>query len=194
MYRRAGLVAIALLGIATLSPGCSQAPTRADVQPGAGDALRDASITMRIKTTYLFNRHLDSFRIRVDTHDGVVTLRGTVPSDIHRDLAAAIASNAHGVREVRNDLDLAAGGGDGPEEAEKSFAEAVHDASVTATVKLALAIERGVKGSSITVHTNRGTVTLTGEVDSEAERRLAARVARDIEGVKHVVSHIQVHG
>lgn len=194
MRRPASFEVFAVLGLATMALGCMQAEPRADVKREARDAVHDASITARIKTTYLFNRHLDSVRIHVETHDGVVALSGTVPSDIHRDLAAAIAGNADGVREVRNDLELAEGGADGPEEAEKTFGEAVHDASVTASVKMALAFERGVRGSSISVHTDRGTVVLTGEVESEAERQLAARVARDIEGVKHVVSQIQVRG
>ena len=194
MHRPAGFVDIALLGIAALVLGCSESAPRADVQPEAGDAIHDASITMRIKTTYLFNRHLDACRIQVGTHDGVVTLRGTVPSDIHRDLAAAIAGNADGVREVRNDLVLTEGVGDGPDETDKTFGEAVHDASVTASVKMALAFEPGVRGSRISVRTDRGTVILTGEAGSDAERQIAARVARDTEGVKHVVSQIQIRG
>lgn len=192
MPRSVGFAVMALLGIAALSFGCTQSEPRADEKRVAGDAVHDASITTLIKTTYLFNQHLDSFRIQVDTRDGVVTLKGSVPSDIHRDLAAAIAGNAEGVREVRNELELAEAGGDGPEEAERTFGEAVRDASVTASVKMALAFERSVRGSAIRVHTDRGTVTLTGEVDSEAERQIAARVARDIEGVKHVVSNVQV--
>jgi len=194
MPRPAGFAVMALVGIAACALGCAQSEPRADVKPGAGDAVHDASITTRIKTTYLFNRHLDSFRIRVETQDGIVTLHGSVPSDIHRDLAAAIAGNADGVRQVRNQLELAEAGEDGPEEAEKTFGEAVRDASVTASVKMALAFERGVRRSAISVRTDRGTVTLTGEVDSDAERQLAARVARSTEGVKHVVSNVQLRG
>jgi hyperosmotically inducible periplasmic protein len=180
--------------LAILSLGCSQTPSRADVQHGAGDSLHDVSITMRIKTTYLFNGHLNPFRINVDTRDGVVTLRGTVPSDIHRDLAGEIARNAGGVQDVDNELRISMGGGDGPDEADTSFGVAVRDASTSASIKLSLAFGRGVKASHITVHTDRGTVTLAGEVDSQAERQLAARIAHDTEGVKHVVNQIQVRG
>ncbi len=194
MNRRIGQVLVVLVAITTLSLGCSQASSRADVQRTAGDAIRDASITMRIKTTYLFSRHLNPFRINVDTRNGVVTLHGTVPSDIHRELAIEIAKNADGVTDVRDDLRVASGGGEEPENTEKTFGQAVHDATLTASVKMALAFERGVKASQITIHTDRGTVTLSGEVGSEAERRLAARVARDTDGVKDVVNQIQVRG
>ena len=180
--------------LAILSLGCSQAHSKADVERTAGDSLHDASITMRIKTTYLFNGHLNPFRINVDTRDGVVTLHGTVPSDVHRDLAGEIAKNADGAKSVDNQLTIAQGGGDGPTEADKSFSQSVHDASTSASIKLSLAFERGVKASHIIVHTDRGTVTLAGEVDSQAERQLAARIAHDTEGVKHVVNQLQVRG
>jgi len=194
MNRRTGQVFMALAVIATLSAGCSQADPRASVERTAGDAVHDASITMRIKTTYLFNGHLNPFRINVDTRDGVVTLRGTVPSDIHRDLAGEIAKNADGVGEVNNELRVASNGGEDLDQADKSFGDAVRDATTTASIKMALAFERGVKASHIAVHTDRGTVTLIGEVDSQAERQLAARVARDADGVVRVVNHIEVRG
>ncbi len=40
----------------------------------------------------------------------------------------------------------------------------------------------------------RVTVTLNGEVGSEAERQLAVKVAEDVEGVKEVVNRIQLRG
>jgi osmotically-inducible protein OsmY len=180
--------------VSMLALACSQAPAKTNDERTVGDSIHDSSITVRIKTAYLFNGHLNPFRINVDTRDGVVTLHGTVPSDIHRDLAVEIAKNAEGVKSVESDLRLAPGRGDGPDDADRSFGEAVHDASTSASIKLSLAFERGVKASHITIHTDRGTVTLTGDVDSEAERQLAARIARDTEGVRHVVNQIQVRG
>src|SRR5262245_16491722 len=89
--------------LAAIPIGCSRAPAAGEPERALGDALQDASITTRIKTTYLFNQYLDALRIHVDTRDGVVTLRGTVPSDIHRDLAGEIALNADWVRDVDNE-------------------------------------------------------------------------------------------
>ena len=72
--------------------------------------------------------------------------------------------------------------------------EAIRDASITAAVKLSLAFERGVRATDINVDTDRGTVTLEGEVGTEAERHLAVKVAEDVEGVKEVVNRIYVRG
>src|SRR5262245_56700883 len=192
MHRRYTTI-LALAVIATLSLGCARSNARADTVRTAGDSIHDASITMRIKTTYLFNGHLNPFRINVDTDDGVVTLHGTVPSDIHRDLAGAIAKSVDGVEDVDNDLTVVPGlGSGGLEESDKTFRQSVRDATTSASIKMSLAFERGVKASHIAVHTDRGTVTLTGEVDSQAERQLAARIARETDGVTNVENQLDV--
>jgi len=74
----------------------------------------------------------------------------------------------------------------------RSLDEALGDAATTASVKLDLAFERGVRATDINVDTDRGIVTLNGEVASEAERQLAVKVAEDVSGVKEVVNHIHV--
>jgi hyperosmotically inducible periplasmic protein len=74
------------------------------------------------------------------------------------------------------------------------FGQAFSDAAITISVKLSIALERGVKASEINVRTDRGTVTLHGEVGSQAERRLAVKVAEGVSGVKAVVNQIRVHG
>lgn len=80
------------------------------------------------------------------------------------------------------------------EEETRGAGDVLKDASITAAVKLALAFERGVKAVEIDIDTDRGTVTLRGDVGTEAERQLAAKVAEDVEGVKGVVNLIEVRG
>jgi len=76
----------------------------------------------------------------------------------------------------------------------RTFTTVIRDASTTASVKLSLAFERGVKATDINVDTDRGTVTLNGEVGAEAERQLAEKVSEDVSGVRKVVNRIQVRG
>jgi len=68
------------------------------------------------------------------------------------------------------------------------------DAATTISVKLALAIEPGVSAQAVNVRTDHGAVTLMGEVGSEAERQLAAKIAEDVRGVKLVRNEIRVRG
>lgn len=48
--------------------------------------------------------------------------------------------------------------------------------------------------SQATVHADHGAASLTGEVDSQDERRLATRVTRETEGIQDVVNLSQVRG
>lgn len=75
---------------------------------------------------------------------------------------------------------------------ERTFTVAVRDAATTASVKLSLAFEPGVKATEINVDTDRGVVTLHGEVGTEAERQLAVKVAEDVHHVRKVVDRIHV--
>jgi hyperosmotically inducible periplasmic protein len=75
-----------------------------------------------------------------------------------------------------------------------SAGNALHDASITAAVKLSLAFEPGVAAIGVNVDTNGGVVTLRGEVGSESERQLATKVAEDVGGVTEVVNELRVRG
>src|SRR5262245_49202048 len=72
-------------------------------------------------------------------------------------------------------------------EVPRGVGQTVHDAAITAEVKIALAFEPGVSAMEINVDTDRGVVTLRGEVGTEAERQLAVKVAEDAAKVKEVV-------
>ncbi len=74
----------------------------------------------------------------------------------------------------------------------RTATQSIRDASTTVAVKLSLAFERGVRASDINVDTDRGTVTLEGEVRTEAERQLAVKVTEDVGGVKEVVNRLHV--
>jgi|SRR6266850_1268324 len=182
--------------LALLLSGCGQSsgqPSKDEAQE-RHHAMEDAVVTARIKTALLFNRHLNSFRINVDTDDGRVTLAGAVPTGIQKDLAGEIAKNAAGVKKVDNQIQVSEGKIDEPDEVERTFSQAVLDATTTASVKMALAVAGGVKASEITVSTRWGTVTLKGTVGTKAERGLAVKIAEDSAGVKEVVNEIDVRG
>ena len=68
------------------------------------------------------------------------------------------------------------------------------DVATTLSVKMALAIEPGVSSKDLSVKADHGFVTLMGEVRSEAERQLAAKIAEDVRGVKQVRNEIRVRG
>jgi osmotically-inducible protein OsmY len=77
-------------------------------------------------------------------------------------------------------------------EAGNTAAAFLSDASLTTKIKSKMSLDDHVKATDIGVSTTGHVVTLTGTVGSEDEHRRALDLARDTDGVKAVVDHIQV--
>ncbi len=70
----------------------------------AGEAIDDAAITTKVKAAVLAEPGLKVLQISVDTTKGVVTLSGSVDSQLNSDRAKEIAGAVAGVKEVENRL------------------------------------------------------------------------------------------
>jgi len=84
----------------------AQPSTAAKVQnkaDQAGTALSDAWISSKVKSSFLYSRHLDGLSIKVETKGGVVSLSGVVASPSEKDLAIETARSIRGVRDVQAD-------------------------------------------------------------------------------------------
>jgi hyperosmotically inducible periplasmic protein len=69
---------------------------------------------------------------------------------------------------------------------ERSPGQAVDDTLITTQVKASCAADPQVSALAISVDTEHGVVTLSGVVESEAERQRAIQLAQGIDGVKRV--------
>ena len=93
--------AVAMLGGAARSGGSVSAP------PGGGaasSAAADGSISTTVRSRLGVSPTLRAVKIVVDTHDGIVTLRGQVNTVEQRNAAQAEARAVNGVRGVNNQL------------------------------------------------------------------------------------------
>ena len=75
---------------------------------------------------------------------------------------------------------------------QQTAGESVDDAVVTAKVKAKLVDDEVTKAYQINVETFKGTVQLSGSVDSEEARSRATELAKDVGGVKDVKNSLQV--
>lgn len=69
---------------------------------------------------------------------------------------------------------------------------ALSDTAITAKVKAALVGDPDLKGTAVNVETFRGTVQLSGVVDSPESAYRAADLVRCVEGVREVRNSITV--
>lgn len=70
----------------------------------------------------------------------------------------------------------------------------LEDSGITAKVNTRLAADDRVKGSKVDVDTEKGVVTLSGNVDGEEAKSAAEEIARSVDGVANVVNMITVGG
>lgn len=71
-------------------------------------------------------------------------------------------------------------------------AQDVSDGWISTKVKAVLIYDRKVEGTDIEVDTKNGVVTLRGQVKSASEREQAVSLAREVKGVKKVLSELSV--
>lgn len=80
----------------------------------AGDKMAigaaDVAITAKVNAALAGDTQLSALRINVDTHNGLVELKGTAPDAAARDRATMLASAVEGVVKVENRLTVDAKG------------------------------------------------------------------------------------
>jgi osmotically-inducible protein OsmY len=87
---------------------------------------------------------------------------------------------------------LATGVGCAPTPTRQSTGEVIDDAALTARVKSALINEPGVKSTAINVEAFRGSVSLSGFVDSAQMAEKAVAATQKVGGVRSVKNDMQV--
>ena len=70
--------------------------------------------------------------------------------------------------------------------------QAASDGAITTEVKMKFAKDKVVSAKDIRVNTDRGVVTLNGEVSSRQEADAAVRLAGEVGGVRMVHSNLKV--
>lgn len=159
----------------------------------ASCAATDPGITTKVKAQFAADDIVKAAQIDVDTQDGVVTLTGNVDSVAAKDRALQLARDTEGVVSVVDMLAarMASGNAKAPD-SDRTFGEVIDDAGITVSVKSQLLDDPLVKGLQIDVDTRDGVVFLTGDVNSDAERRQAIQLAENTEGVRDVQANLTV--
>jgi hyperosmotically inducible protein len=168
--------------------------------------IDDSTITAKVKGSLAADKDTSAIKISVETHDGVVTLTGVVPTDKEKARAGEVAKNTEGVRRVVNALvvdpksigasNIGEKVGEATErareklgEAAESAGESLSDAAILAKIKSQY-LAKGIKGTHVEV--KDGAVTITGEVDNAQQKAMAEEIARKTKGVHSVKNRLTV--
>lgn len=158
----------------------------------------DAVLTAKVKAQMTADGRISPTRVNVDTLNGIVTLKGEVPTVQEKAAAETVARSVAGVKRVDNQITVnaaAAGTGlptgnemkekakEAASNAAKEVKEETSEAVMLGTIKTRL-IAAGY--SNVVVNVRKGEATLTGEVATQQDRIAVEAIVAKINGVQKV--------
>jgi osmotically-inducible protein OsmY len=167
-------------------PGVKSVDNRLEVKGTPPAKNSDAWISTKVKTMFLFHRSVSAMT-EVNTTDGIVTLQGKATSQAQKDLTTEYAKDVEGVKDVKNEMTIAK-----TSKKAQTAVGKIDDASITALVKMTLLYHRSTSALNTSVTTSNGVVTLSGKASNAAEKDLATKFAKDVNGVKSVKNQMTI--
>lgn len=154
--------------------------------------ITNARQESQIWTSYALSPYLRAHDIHVVVDNGKATLTGKVEEDVNKDLAKQIALGVKGIKEVDNQIVVAADYAPPARGTDRSFGDVVDDASITAAIKNKLLWSKYASGLTTDVDTTWGRVKLKGTADDAAAKTAAGNIARNTQGVRSVDNQLVV--
>jgi hyperosmotically inducible periplasmic protein len=150
-----------------------------------GEYIDDKSVDSRVRDALSDNAEYKFDGVNVTAFKGTVQLSGFVDTYAQKYNAASIAKQVQGVRDVDNNITVKSDG-------DRSTGEYVDDKSLTARVDSALGDNPDYKFEEVNVTALRGTIQLSGFVNTADQKTKAGEIATHIQGVQNVVNNITV--
>jgi osmotically-inducible protein OsmY len=116
--------------------------------------------------------------IGVDSEKGIVTLRGSIPAPLARNRAIEIAHVVRGTRAIVDRVDVTP--------------EPRPDYELEFAIAHELTTDPAVQGEPIAIRARSGVIRMSGDVESEAARRVATSDILAVPGVLDVVDNVVV--
>jgi osmotically-inducible protein OsmY len=184
------LIVIAFLGLLT---GCAApvivaggaAASTAEDERSTATVIDDGLIEAKAKDAiYNDSAMAKKIHVNVTSYNRVVLLTGETLNKELRDRVVDIVRRLDGVRRVHNEIRVADLTG---------FQSRANDTWLTSKIRAQMIARKGFDSSSVKITTENGTVFLMGLV-TRAQGKVAADIARNVEGVKRVVKIFEYLG
>jgi osmotically-inducible protein OsmY len=143
--------------------------------------MTDRDLKQHVQNALDWEPSVDASDIGVSTDEGVITLRGNVPTYADKQVAERVVLRVFGVKAVANDLAVHL-----PTAYERTDTE-IAQAAVTA-----LTWNTIVPAGRVTVAVANGWLTLNGTLEWQYQKDAAARAVRFLTGVNGVINAIAV--
>lgn len=160
----------------SVNPSIERNPDREHL----GERVADLEIKTLVTDALSKNAELAEKHITTEVKGRTVTLGGTVQTVSQKYTADQIAWQVPGVQGLTDNLSVS-GAQATPESADDKLAR---------RVEFELYSTKAIPMKTVQIHADNGTVTLTGTVLSRAEKLLAEKTAKSVEGVRSVVNSL----
>lgn len=163
-------------------------------RPDSVQKIFDATTTAAVKSRLMGSKSMHDMNIQISTKNGVVLLTGTVASIPQKDAAEQITLNTRDVRDVQNELKIA----DAQTLAEKASNASVNvsrdvsDSWISSKIRTSLLFSSDFPGSSVSVTTDKGKVTLEGYARNATQRTEIEGSINDFIGVREVENNLKL--
>ena len=154
----------------------------ADQERGVGGTASDFSIKTNIQTAWAKTDPEMAAHLDVTVYEGRALLTGTAPDPQLKAAASEAARSMPGVRAVYDEIEVAPG---------ETVWNSAKDAWITSEVRSNLVFSN-VRSVNYNVETTDRSVYLIGSARSQAELDHATYIARNVPGVRRVVSYVEV--
>lgn len=169
-------------------PGVTSVDNKLEIKGEKLVEKSDAWISAHVKTILIFHRSVSGINTEVSVKDSVVTLRGEAINLAQKQLTTQYARDVDGVKDVKNEMTVAAV----PKAEKETIGEKIDDASITAQIKMSLLFHRSTSMLKTTVKSENGVVTVSGMAKNAAEKDLVTKLIGDIHGVTEVNNRMTV--
>jgi hyperosmotically inducible protein len=149
-----------------------------------GGVVSDLWLTSATKMKLAVDSRTPATEINVDSHNGIVTLFGMVPSQDSKTAAGEIAQGVSGVISVDNQIEVVS--------ARKTDMVQARDEEIHDGVTQALHDRGEQENADIGVEVKNGVVRLTGTVPSWQRNLSVVYVARSVTGVRSILNELMV--
>ena len=155
----------------------------ASQERGLEQAVDDNQIAFEINRKLIAENSALYGGVATQVRKGRVLLTGSVPKAEDRITVTRIVWTIGGVKEVINELRVGERGG---------FSQSLNDTTITTRLRTRITADSNVSSLNYSIETVNGTIYLMGTARDQAELDRVIAHARDVSGVRNVVSYVEV--
>lgn len=164
-----------------LATGAVTAGQMATDERSAGHIVDDVLLKGRLANRYANDVEQRFTRVAIKVNEGRVLLTGRVATEQNLLAANKIAWEVRGIKELINEIHVGENG---------SIWSDSKDMVIKSRIKTKYTLRKGFRSKNYNVVVTNGAVYLFGIAQNEAEREVAADIARRIKGVKKVINYV----